>query len=107
MADELIYMLRVADAPALHEQLTTYLGLMQAPDYVRLAVHAPLSNFGYDGHEGQLLNIQSAGLLVGHRIATTVPRLFVPWQNVAYLADGTGLVAAIKAEAEANEAAAG
>ncbi|MEW6282238.1 MAG: hypothetical protein AB1758_26770, partial [Candidatus Eremiobacterota bacterium] len=59
-------------------------------DWVRLATLAPLSNYGYgESTVGALLAVDADGVVIGSEHDPTVPRLFVPWQNVAYLADGT------------------
>ncbi len=68
------------------------LHLVDPPTHVRLAVMAPLSNWGYPPNTvPQLLKISPLGLVIGLEANPQAPHDFVPWQNVAYVSDGTRL----------------
>lgn len=87
--NELVYLLRVADDEALLAQVAKHLMLREVPEYVRVATLAPFSNFGYPPEaEGALLGWTAAGLVIGIPDNTSIPRAFLPWQNIAYVADG-------------------
>jgi hypothetical protein len=87
---DLVYLLRVPDLHEVHVEVSSRLHLAEAPDYIRLATLAPLSNWGYpEGAEGAVLSIDDRGVVVGMAEDPSVPRAFVPWQNIAYVADGT------------------
>ena len=87
---ELVYLLKVGDGAKL--EVARRFGLGGAPSHVRVSTLAPLSAYGYPaGAEGTLLAISADGLTVGVEGNTGVPRAFVPWQNIAYLADGAAL----------------
>lgn len=87
---ELIYLLTVPET--LRPELAQRLFLSVAPSHVRVATIAPLSNYGYSStSQGTLLGLDTTGLVFGDAQDEQVPRAFVPWSNVAYLADGTQL----------------
>lgn len=95
---ELMYLLRVNDE-GVQEELQDLLAATHPPHYVRLSTMAPLSNWGYPADaEGALLSVTEAGVVVGVEGETTAPRAFVPWQNIAYLAESGGLEARSDAE---------
>jgi hypothetical protein len=85
---ENVYMLKVgANASG---EITKCLSAKSAPSHVRLATLAPLSNWGYPpGSEGALIAVNDRGLVFGVDGNDGVPRAFVPWQNVSYVADGS------------------
>lgn len=86
---EFVYLLRLAESEPLLAQVARFLSLKEVPHYVRVATLAPLSTFGYmDGSEGSILAWTEAGLSMGVPEDATVPRSFIPWQNIAYVADG-------------------
>lgn len=86
---ELMYLLKVGETEGLGKLLMDKLMMTEPPLWVRLATLAPLSNFGYPpGSEGAIIWMNNAGVVVGVDEDPVVPRQFVPWQNVAYLADG-------------------
>ena len=73
-------------------EVARWLGLPKAPTHVRLNVLAPLSNWGYPPNsDSALLNINAHGVVTGQAGGDDAPHDFVPWQNVAYLSDGTKL----------------
>lgn len=88
---ELLYLLKVGSDEGLHRDLAACLAMPEAPNYLRLATLAPLSNYGYASYEGTLIAMHEGGLVVGSEETLAVPRLFVPWQNVSYIADGTSM----------------
>ena len=70
----------------------SWLGLEVSPSHVRLSTLAPLSNYGYPpGSEGAILKVTQHGVVTGQVGGDQAPHDFVPWQNVAYLSDGSGL----------------
>lgn len=88
--EELIYLLKVAHSSG--DGVKERLLLDATPSHVRVSTLAPLSNFGYTPDaEGALLGINQHGLIVGVEGRPQIPRAFIPWQNVAYIADGAGL----------------
>jgi len=90
--EELVYLLKVPANQDVQGAVTQRLMLKQAPQYIRIATIAPISNYGYPaGTEGALLGILDGGVVVGVEGKEDVPRAFIPWQNVAYLADGADL----------------
>jgi hypothetical protein len=92
---ELVYLLKVGGAVNTHQRVATLLHRQKPPSHVRLATIAPLSNFGFpEGSEGALLATSDQGLVIGVEGNAEAPTLFVPWQNVAYVADGTSLAKA-------------
>lgn len=91
---ELVYLLKVGSSQELRSQLAHRMMLTaeQPVEWVRVATMAPLSNYGYPPDaEGELLGFVDGGLVVGVEKDSTIPRDFVPWQNVAYISDGTSL----------------
>lgn len=87
------YLLKVAKDS--EKEVAKWLLLSSPPTHVRLATLAPLSNYGYPaGIEGALLKITERGLVVGAEEREDVPRDFIPWQNISYVSDGTGLAKA-------------
>ena len=98
---ELVYLLKVPTdlQSTVQERLRT----TEAPEYVRVATIAPLSNYGFnEDTKGTLLALDGQGLVFGDPDRTDVPRAFVPWSNLAYVADGTQL-ARRQAEVAATE----
>jgi hypothetical protein len=86
---ELVYLLRVPEHPALLTQIARALSLSEAPNWVMVSTLAPLSNFGYlEGHEASILSWTAEGIGMGLPESTLVPRSFIPWQNIAYIAEG-------------------
>jgi hypothetical protein len=84
------YLLKVTDGVA--KDVAQWLKLAAPPSHVRLATLAPLSNYGYpSGAEAALLGLTVHGVVTGQAGGDAAPHDFVPWQNVAYLSDGTGL----------------
>lgn len=91
--DELLYVLKVDEA--VQQEVARRLVLPQAPPYVRVSTLVPLSNYGYpEDVEGTILTMNARGFLVGIKNRPEVPRDFIPWTNVVYLADAADLVAA-------------
>lgn len=87
--NEFVYMLRVAENEALLASLAKALTLKEFPHYVRVATLAPLSTFGYlAGMEAAILSWTDAGLSIGLPEDVSVPRAFIPWQNISYVAEG-------------------
>lgn len=86
---EPVYLLKTAKGA--DKSVKERLHLKAVPSYVRLATVAPLSNYGFPpGAEGALLRFDSEGAVIGVADGEG-PRLFVPMQNIAYLADAAGL----------------
>ncbi len=101
---ELVYLLKVKRATEVEQAVARRLMAQKAPSHVRLATLAPLSNYGFpSGAEGGLLGISNEGLVVGADGDGGAPTLFVPWQNVSYLGDGTLLAKETKAGAGGAE----
>src|SRR5262245_32950649 len=74
------------------QEIQQWLALDAPPSHVRLSTLAPLSNYGYPpGSEGAILKVTQHGVVTGQAAGDEAPHDFVPWQNVAYLSDGTGL----------------
>lgn len=87
--DYSIYALRVSSDPEVAQAVADYLGHAQSPQSVRLATLIPISNQGWPSDAiGGLLRLDARGALVGAEEPVGVPRLLVPWDNIAYLADG-------------------
>ena len=87
---ENVYLLKVANNAA--GEVDKRLGTSSTPSHVRVSTLAPLSNYGYPpGAEGSVLGVGPEGLIVGAEDDDNVPRAFVPWQNVSYIADGSSL----------------
>lgn len=92
--EELVYLLKVNPGNGVADEIAARLCVDQCPPWVRLATIAPLSNYGYKPEsEGEVLDIGDHGVVVGVAADTEIPRQFVPWQNIAYLADGASLAA--------------
>ena len=89
--EELLYLLKVAGEKDVQSGVAKRLGAKKAPSHVRVSTIAPLSNYGFpDGAEGAVLGVSGEGLVIGAE-ENGAPAMFVPWQNVAYMADGAGL----------------
>ena len=89
---ELLYLLRVPQDEILQEVLQDLLACAVPPAYVRLSTMAPLSNWGYTPDSvGAILAVSDSGVVVGVEGNNSVPRTFVPWQNISYLAESGGL----------------
>lgn len=90
MPQENLYLLKVTSNAG--ESVRNRLAMDGAPSHIRVSTLAPLSNYGYPaGVEGCIIDATADGLVVGAEEGTDVPRAFVPWQNVSYIADGTAL----------------
>jgi hypothetical protein len=90
--DELVYLLKVGGTVNTQQKVATLLHRQKSPSHVRVATMAPLSNYGFpEGSEGGLLGLGDNGLVIGVEGNAEAPTLFVPWQNVSYLADGSQL----------------
>lgn len=88
-----IYALRVASQAEVQQSVADYLGHQQSPQSVRLATLIPISNQGWTPDAvGSLLRLDSRGALVGAEEPEGIPRLLVPWDNIAYLADGLEVI---------------
>ena len=85
------YLLKVTDA--VQSDVLKWLHVKVAPTHVRVSTLAPLSNYGYpSGAEAALLRISEHGIVTGQSGGEDkAPHDFVPWQNIAYISDGTGL----------------
>lgn len=89
---ELLYLLKVPQDEVLQEVLQELLACAAPPTYVRLSTLAPLSNWGYTADSvGAILSVSDSGVVVGAEGQDSVPRTFVPWQNISYLAESGGL----------------
>lgn len=90
---ELVYLFRVAEDEELIGGLCDRLLLDEAPEWLCVSTLAPLTNFGYaEGVVGAVLALQEGGLTYGCEKDPLVPRVFVPWQNIAYIAHGDAMV---------------
>ena len=86
---EMVYLLRVPQQPALLALIVRALSLAENPQWLRVATLAPLSNFGYlENHEGHIISWTAEGIGMGVPDDLSVPRSFIPWQNIAYVAEG-------------------
>ena len=85
------YMLKVSKSA--EKDVARYLALDSAPSHIRLSTLAPLSNWGYPPEsQAAVLKILEHGLVMGQDGGKDeAPHDFVPWQNIAYLSDGSGL----------------
>ncbi|MEW5740659.1 MAG: hypothetical protein AB1938_17150 [Myxococcota bacterium] len=91
------YLLKVNESAA--KDVTEWLKLGAAPTHVRLATLAPLSNYGYpSGADAAILRLNQHGVVTGQAGGDAAPHDFVPWQNVAYLSDGTSLAKEMASE---------
>lgn len=98
---ELIYLFAVHGT--ISEEIQSILRCKQPPSHVRVATLAPLSNYGFrPDATATLLHADERGLVYGAPDFDDVPRAFVPWTNVAYLADGTSLGRRYEQAAEAK-----
>jgi len=89
---DILYVLKVATNATTQQEVARRLMLDASPDYIRLSVFAPLSNYGYvDGVAGALLTINDRGISVGVEDRPEIPRDFVAWKNIAYFADAADL----------------
>jgi hypothetical protein len=87
--DYSIYALRVGSDPDVTLAVAEHLGHETSPQSVRLATIIPISNQGWPAEAvGTLLRLDDRGALIGAEEPEGVPRLLVPWDCVAYLADG-------------------
>lgn len=87
---ENVYLLKVSSGVA--GDVKSRLDAKKDLSHVRVATLAPLSNYGYPpGAEGSLLKVSGDGLVFGVEGNDDVPRAFVPWQNVSYVADGSAV----------------
>lgn len=90
--EELIYLFKVAQDSKLQKAVAQRLGIAAAPQYVRVATLAKLSNYRYPGDaDAGILSIDSEGIVIGIEDRPEAPHAFVPWSNIAYLADGADL----------------
>jgi hypothetical protein len=102
--NELVYLMRVAEDDELFEKIAVHLQVKEIPHWVRVSTLAPLSTFGYGpGAEGAILTWTDAGITYGLVEDPTVPRVFVPWQNIAYIAEGDAAVEEWAREQQATE----
>jgi hypothetical protein len=84
------YLLKVSKAA--ESDVKAWLAVEAVPSHVRLATLAPLSNYGYpDNADAAVLKVTQHGVVTGQAGGDVAPHDFVPWQNVAYMSDGTGL----------------
>ncbi len=88
--EQQVYMLEVAREEELVAAVRQYLGLEgENPVHIRLATNSPLTNRGWPSTaSGYLLRLDERGAVVGTAGNDAVPRMLVPWQNIAYLAEG-------------------
>lgn len=85
------YLLKVTDQVT--SDIVKWLMLKAPPTHVRVSTLAPLSNYGYpSGADAALLHISELGIVTGQAGGEDkAPHDFVPWQNIAYMSDGSGL----------------
>lgn len=87
---ELVYLFAVEEQA--RQELRALLYMTEAPSHVRVATLAPLSNFGFRPDvTAQVLSVSDRGFVFGAGEHDDIPRAFVPWTNVAYVADGSAL----------------
>jgi hypothetical protein len=88
--EQQVYMLELAPDEALIDSVRQHLALEgETPQHVRLATNSPLTNRGWPASaSGYLLRLDGRGAVVGTAGNNAVPRMLVPWQNIAYLAEG-------------------
>ncbi len=97
--NELVYLMRIADDDQLFEKIAIHLQVTEIPHWVRVSTIAPLSTYGYGpGAEGALLAWTDAGITFGLPDDPSVPRAFVPWQNIAYVAEGDSIIEDMSAQ---------
>lgn len=93
--DEILYVLKVNDASAVKQNVAKRLCLQEAPRYIRVSAVFPLSNYGYpEDAAGELLLLNSRGIMIGVPERPEIPRDFIPWSNVVYFADAADLAPA-------------
>ncbi len=91
--NELVYLMRVAEDEELFDKIATHLQVAEIPHWIRVSTLAPLSTYGFaPGAEGALLRWSNAGITFGLPDDPNVPRAFVPWQNIAYIAEGDTVI---------------
>lgn len=101
---EIVYLLKIPEDEALQNELSEMLGGAYIPNYVRLSTLAPLSNYGYPpGAEGSILSVGKRGIVVGVAEDSEVPRSFVPWSNISYIAESADLEHPVAPEPEEGE----
>ena len=87
--DYSVYALRIANNETLKKSVADHLGHTKCPQSVRIAINVPISNQGWPSKAiGCVLRLDEKGALVGAEEPESVPRLLIPWNNIAYLADG-------------------
>ncbi len=95
------YLIRVGKG--LVKDAQKLLALSGTPSHVRIGTLAPLSTYGYlPGVDTHLLKVDERGIVMGADGREDVPHEFVPWQNVSYVCDGTGLYNSRSAKAGAR-----
>jgi hypothetical protein len=81
------YLLRVA--PSAQSEVAKFLKMSTAPSHVRLSTLAPLSNYGHPANsESAILGVSETGVVTGQFGDDKAPHDFIPWQNIAFMADG-------------------
>ena len=86
---EFAYLLCVNENEELLIQVARHLNLSEAPRCLRVGTISPLNTFGYAPQaEASVLTWGEKGLTLGVAEDPSVPRIFVPWHNIAYVADG-------------------
>jgi hypothetical protein len=86
---ELIYSLKVAEKGAGRAELSALLDVAEAnlPTRVRISTLYPLSNRGYPADaEAEVMRVMPEGIVLGVS-GRQVPKMLVPWQNIAYLSE--------------------
>lgn len=86
---ELIYAIRVPASGSARTDLADVLDtpVEKLPERIRVSTMAPLSNRGYPADaQAELLSVRDVGLVIGVP-NSAVPRMLVPWQNIAYVAE--------------------
>lgn len=102
--NELVYLMRVAEEESVFEKIAAHLHVTEIPHWVRVATLAPLSTYGFGpGTEGALLGWNDAGITFGLPDDPSVPRSFVPWQNIAYIAEGDAVIEEMSQQAESGD----
>lgn len=103
---EIVYLMAVAEAA--RQALRLRLLMDEDPSHVRLATLAPLSNYGFGPETtATVLALHDQGFVYGDPNNQDVPRVFVPWTNVAYIADGSALAQLERGVAEGKVGARG
>lgn len=86
---ELIYAIRLPASGPARTEIADVLDtpVDKLPERIRLSTMAPLSNRGYPADaQAEVLSVRDVGLVIGVP-NSQVPRMLVPWQNIAYLAE--------------------